>query len=712
MNCELFSIRGDQQEINRLNENLGAIASGLSKLDMQILFKTEVDRSTSKIEDAIIESVNDQSSPEVIIIANALDKKLGADFISVFSKIIYNWETRCRNSLPIGDREKAFHVKIYPIEDLGFGNNGYCFTIYNTRVIVLPCETAVQKPIDQLICQGVQTALDKFSEGSSLYPDGLDFSENQEDIWAIERYDREAEEKAAYEAQKAKEEAENAAYGYGGSQDFGANEDPDGVYTGAYSIPGQKTESRLTAEGDYSAAAETAAFGFSASDAGSFTAPDYSQSGGNAAYPQENSFGANGGASDSYQTSQLQKEWQTENIEYVSGPLSKKEAKKLEKTRRKQEKREAKRLTKAERKQEKREAKKNKKGFFRRNFPCRGDKPLEVARKSIIIVAFITIVVCVSMIVNEMVILPAQNEKLQSEIQNIFYNSPQPTRPSGSDEDKNSEEDNTEPQETSEYNWEALKEINSEIIGWISIDNTIIDYPVLCHEDDPPGTTDPYYLHHNYANQWDSYGAIFTDPTSFTGLDTQNIAIHGHHMNNGSMFGNLVYYGTGFADGNGTPYVNLDFYKSSPIIHFNTPEWNADWKIIAVIHTNALESHGEFFNYLQGNFNSDEEFLDFVYNVRERSIIDTDVDVNENDQLITLSTCTYEFENFRTAVIARRVRPGEDSSVNVDNASVNTDMVWPDVYYWTFGGTKPELKTFAQAYADGDISWYDGELFD
>ena len=97
--------------------------------------------------------------------------------------------------------------------------------------------------------------------------------------------------------------------------------------------------------------------------------------------------------------------------------------------------------------------------------------------------------------------------------------------------------------------------------------------------------------------------------------------------------------------------------------------------------------------------------------MRERSIIDTPVTVNEDDQLITLSTCTYEFENFRTAVIARKVRPGEDSTVDVDSASANSDMLWPDVYYRTYGGTKPEDKSFAQAYENGEISWYDGDLF-
>ena len=150
MNCELFSIRGNQEEINRLNQNLGAIVAGLAKLDIQILFKTEIDRSTSKIEEAIINSVNDQSSPEIIIIANAIDETCGADFQSVFSKIIYNWETRYKNSLPIQDRNKQFHVKVFTIDNLGCGQNGYCFTIYNTRIIVLPSETLAKKNIVNL----------------------------------------------------------------------------------------------------------------------------------------------------------------------------------------------------------------------------------------------------------------------------------------------------------------------------------------------------------------------------------------------------------------------------------------------------------------------------------------------------------------------------------------------------------------------------------
>ena len=128
-------------------------------------------------------------------------------------------------------------------------------------------------------------------------------------------------------------------------------------------------------------------------------------------------------------------------------------------------------------------------------------------------------------------------------------------------------------------------------------------------------------------------------------------------MNDGSMFGNLMKYGSTSG--------NLDFYKESPTIEFDTPEGNADYKIISVFKTNTLSSQGEFFNYMVGDFQNEKDFMNYVYNVRIRSLINCPVDVNEDDQLLTLSTCSYEFTEFRTVVVARKVRGGESSKVNV-----------------------------------------------
>ena len=183
-------------------------------------------------------------------------------------------------------------------------------------------------------------------------------------------------------------------------------------------------------------------------------------------------------------------------------------------------------------------------------------------------------------------------------------------------------------------------------------------------------------------------------------MDSKNIVLHGHHMNDGSMFGELMNYGGTEAD--------MDFYKKHATIKFDTPQGDGVYKIISVYKTNTLSAHGEFFNYMVGNFQNDKDFMNYVYNVRIRSLINCPVDVNEDDELLTLSTCSYEYTNFRTVVVARRVRIGEDSKVDVKKASKNENAVWPQVYYSSRGGTRPTVTDFCTAYEKKQIDWYDG----
>lgn len=81
--------------------------------------------------------------------------------------------------------------------------------------------------------------------------------------------------------------------------------------------------------------------------------------------------------------------------------------------------------------------------------------------------------------------------------------------------------------------------------------------------------------------------------------------------------------------------------------------------------TNTLTAHGDFFNYMISDFENDKDFMNYVYNVRVRSLFNCPVDVNEDDELVTLSTCSYEFTNFRTVIVARKVRAGESTKVDV-----------------------------------------------
>lgn len=331
------------------------------------------------------------------------------------------------------------------------------------------------------------------------------------------------------------------------------------------------------------------------------------------------------------------------------------------------------------------EGKPKKKSLAKRIFPCKGDSRKEKTRKTVSLLAFCVFFVTAVLLLYNLVFLPMQNSAIQSEIQTIFYEGGNGAEEGGTD--------------IKTKDWDALKDINSDIVGWIKIDNTVIDYPVLWAKDDNENYQ--YYLNHNYKKEYSGYGSIFLDYRCTKGTDSKNTVIHGHHMNDGSMFANLLKYGSTTGD--------LDFYKESPTITFDTPDGDGVYKIISVFKTNSLSSQGEFFNYMIGNFNSDSEFMNFVYNLRIRSLINCPVTVNEDDTLITLSTCSYEFSEFRTVVVARKVRIGEDPTVDVSKASLNKNAVWPDVYYSRYGGTRPEVTTFKTEYKAGNIDWYDGE---
>ncbi len=327
-------------------------------------------------------------------------------------------------------------------------------------------------------------------------------------------------------------------------------------------------------------------------------------------------------------------------------------------------------------------APKKKNGFVANFIPTKGDKPLEIVRKVVLMVATITFIITAVILCKLLFIEPAQVEKNYDDLREIVH----PVK-------VNSDTD-VDPNEPSRF--EKLQAINPEIMGWIYIPKTTyIDYPVLEHKGD--GDYSQYYLHRDYKGNPSSYGSIFIDYRCTKSIQSKNIILHGHNMDNGQVFHQLL------------SYADINFYKSTPVIQFDTPEYDADWKIISVFKTNTLSEQGEFFNYLRGTFNSETDFMDFAYNVMERSLIDTGVTVNENDQLLTLSTCSYEFTNFRTVIVARRVRKGESSEVDVSKAVLNHDAVWPQCYYARNGGQRKELTDFGTACRAGQTPWYDGD---
>ena len=333
---------------------------------------------------------------------------------------------------------------------------------------------------------------------------------------------------------------------------------------------------------------------------------------------------------------------------------------------------------------------KKKRSFRKRFIPCKGDRPIDVVRKVILILAVCTFLVSSLMLLNMLVLEPMDQDRKTNEIRGLYVSTDEGEESNG--------KKTVKPIDGSDgvlADFEELLKVNPDTIGWINIPNTVIDYVVVQspYEDDPE-----YYLHRDFYGNYSKYGTIFLDYRSK--LDSKNLILHGHHMQDGRMFANINYYG---ADG------NLEFYKKTPVFTFNTIYEKSKWKIISVFKTNTLEYQGEFFNYLRGSFTSDYDFLNFIYELRVRSLIDCPVSVNENDTLVTLSTCNYDMEEFRFVVVARKVRDGEDATVDVSKAVENPNPLYPDAWYYTYGGTKPEVTSFQDAYNNKKIDWYDGK---
>ena len=180
----------------------------------------------------------------------------------------------------------------------------------------------------------------------------------------------------------------------------------------------------------------------------------------------------------------------------------------------------------------------------------------------------------------------------------------------------------------------ALYEQNNDFVGWIYIDGTNINYPVMQTPDNPD-----YYLKHSFEKTWSDYGVPYLDEACVIG-QSNNLVIYGHHMSNGSMFCDLELYS------------DPAFCMEHPVIRFDTLSSFGEYEVIAVFRYNTNQ---ETFRY-DREVNMDETRLSwFMEQVHARELFSTGKDASFGDQMLTLSTCEYTYKNGRLVVVARKV---------------------------------------------------------
>lgn len=174
----------------------------------------------------------------------------------------------------------------------------------------------------------------------------------------------------------------------------------------------------------------------------------------------------------------------------------------------------------------------------------------------------------------------------------------------------------------------SLLEINEEVVGWVTIPETNIDYPVVKAADND------FYLGHDFEKNKNRSGSIFMDFRNSPELKEKNIILYGHHMKDGSMFNNI------------NKYKNKDFFYQNNLIRFDTLYEDYIWEVFSVYVTDVN------FNYIQTKFPNDGQYLEFLKTINQKSIYKTEIEFSDDDVILTLSTCSYEFENARTVIHA------------------------------------------------------------
>lgn len=183
---------------------------------------------------------------------------------------------------------------------------------------------------------------------------------------------------------------------------------------------------------------------------------------------------------------------------------------------------------------------------------------------------------------------------------------------------------------------------NKKLIGWVKIDDTNIDYPVMQTSDNE------YYQDHNMNQEYDRNGSIFMDKDCDVLKPSTNYILYGHHMKSGQMFGRLDLY------------EDESYFQEHQYIQFDTIYEKGTYQVMYVFRSRVYSEDEIVFKYYQFiDALSEKEFDSNMQEMAKLSLYDTGVTARYGDQLLTLSTCDYQEKNGRFVVVAKKVATKE-----------------------------------------------------
>ncbi len=182
-----------------------------------------------------------------------------------------------------------------------------------------------------------------------------------------------------------------------------------------------------------------------------------------------------------------------------------------------------------------------------------------------------------------------------------------------------------------QVDFEPLKSENEQVIAWIRIDDTDVNYPVVQGEDNE------YYLTHLYNKKYNISGSIFGDYRNNLDFSSNNMVLYGHNMKNGSMFGTLK------------KYKDKEYFDNHKYVWLITPKATYQYEIYAAYEFDAMHDQYEF------NFDSETKFQEYLDNIKQKSIIESELEVTAKDHTLTMSTCIDGTSSSRLVLVAKRM---------------------------------------------------------
>ena len=186
-----------------------------------------------------------------------------------------------------------------------------------------------------------------------------------------------------------------------------------------------------------------------------------------------------------------------------------------------------------------------------------------------------------------------------------------------------------------DFNFPAWQSLNQDVQAWIYNEAIHVDHPILKAPDNE------YYLTHDVDLSYKAMGSIFFDFRNKTNFSDRNTIIYGHNFDNGLMFSNLVWY------------KSQQFYEKNPYYYLYTPEQVYRVDIAAGIVVSETD-----ITYLSVDFRSDMEFRSLLQKIKDNSVIETEIELSPRDHLVTLYTCTNDWQGQRFVIIGKITQLG------------------------------------------------------